>query len=245
MEARFFTDIGVTRARNEDAGGVFINRTGQQLLLICDGMGGHNAGDVASQFVKEQLQYRFEQENLIELSQAQEWLKRHLTEINHELYQLAHQDNAYQGMGTTIVAAIIYEEKIVIANIGDSRAYLINDRDFRQVTNDHTFVNHLVMAGELTKEEAAVHPQRNIITKVLGTDKRVYPDLFVYETKRYDMVMLSSDGLTDYVEESVIHQLLQQNKPLEAVGQELITAAIQSEVRDNVSCVIGRFGGVQ
>lgn len=245
MEARFFTDIGVSRTRNEDAGGVFVNLTGQKMLLICDGMGGHNAGDVASQFVKEQMQTRFESENLIEWSQAEEWLKRQISEINHELYLLSHQNDELQGMGTTLVAVLIFDEKIMIANIGDSRAYLVNERELRQVTNDHTFVNHLVMAGELSKEEAAVHPQRNIITKVIGTDKRVYPDIFVYETKLYDNILLSSDGLTDYVQEHVIHQLLNQSKSIDEIGTEMIDAALQSEVRDNVSFVIGRFGGVQ
>ncbi|KAA1042746.1 Stp1/IreP family PP2C-type Ser/Thr phosphatase [Macrococcus equipercicus] len=245
MDARFFTDIGRTRTRNEDAGGVFKNHTGQVLLLICDGMGGHNAGDVASSFVTARMKERFQEENYIEDHQAENWLKSNISDINRQLYQLAHQDDENQGMGTTIVAALLYDDKAVIANVGDSRAYFVNEREFRQVTNDHTFVNHLVMAGELSKEEAARHPQRHIITKVVGSDKRLHPDIFTYETKHYDKILLTSDGLTDYVDEQVIHHVFNEEGELETIGEKLIDLALSSDVNDNVSFVIGDFGGVR
>ncbi|TDM07308.1 Stp1/IreP family PP2C-type Ser/Thr phosphatase [Macrococcus lamae] len=244
MDARFFTDIGRTRTRNEDAGGVFTNHTGQVLLLICDGMGGHNAGDVASRFVTARMKERFQEENFIEFGQSESWLKSNISDINRQLYNLAHQHDENHGMGTTLVAALIFDGRVIIANVGDSRAYFVNEREFRQVTNDHTFVNHLVMAGELTKEEAARHPQRNIITKVLGTDRRVHPDIFVYETKRYDRILLASDGLTDYVEEQFIHQVFNEEPGVEQLGSKLIQLALESDVHDNVSFVVGNLGGV-
>ena len=245
MDAHFFTDIGGTRTRNEDAGGVFRNHTGQVLLLICDGMGGHNAGDVASSFVATRIKERFEEENYIEYQQAESWLKSNISDINRQLYSLGHQHDVNHGMGTTLVAAMIFEGKVVIANVGDSRAYFINEREFRQLTHDHSFVNHLVMAGELTKEEAARHPQRNIITKVLGTDKRVHPDIFFYETKHYDTIMLSSDGLTDYVPEQHIHEVFNEEGHLEQIGAALIDLALKNNVQDNVSFVLCHLGGVR
>ena len=140
LNAHFFTDISEHRAQNEDAGGIFYNQTDQQLLVLCDGMGGHQGGDVASQFVTDMLQRRFEDENLIEPQQAETWLRKQLQDINRLLYRKAEQDVALQGMGTTCVCALIFDTHIVVANIGDSRAYLVNHREIEQVTHDHSFV---------------------------------------------------------------------------------------------------------
>lgn len=238
MKARFFTDIGPIRQRNEDDGGIFYNHTEQKLLIICDGMGGHNSGDVASKFVTEKLSKRFMDENYIELDQAESWLRTNISDINRQLYDIAHLGDENHGMGTTIVCAIMYEHEVVIANIGDSRAYFIEERDMRQLTNDHTFVNHLVMAGELTKEEAKVHPQRNMITKVVGSDRRIFPDIFKYDYGRYDYIVLSSDGLTDYVDEAIVHQEFYKHDNTESIGQALLNLAIDANARDNISLII-------
>ena len=131
-------------------------------------MGGHKAGEVASQFVTNQLRDYFEIENFIELDQAESWLSKTLKDINLELFEYATTNEEYRGMGTTCMC-LIFDNKIV-ANIGDSRAYVINSREIEQITYDHSFVNHLLMTGQITEEEAFNHPQRNIITKVMGTD---------------------------------------------------------------------------
>ncbi|WP_414053927.1 Stp1/IreP family PP2C-type Ser/Thr phosphatase [Macrococcus equi] len=238
MHARFFTDIGPVRSRNEDAGGVYYNHTEQMLVVICDGMGGHNAGDVASQFVNDLIGTRFSEENFIERQEAESWLKSNISDINRLLYQQSHQENENQGMGTTLVCAILYDHQVVLANVGDSRAYLINEREMRQVTHDHTFVNHLVMAGGLTKEEARNHPQRNVITKVMGSDKRIYPDLFEYDFDRYQYLLLSSDGLTDYIDESLIHEIIYRSETVKDAGEALINACIEAPSRDNISLVL-------
>ena len=162
LNAQFFTDTGQHREKNEDAGGIFYNQTHQQLLVLCDGMGGHKAGEVASQFVTNQLQDYFEKENFIELDRAESWLSQTLKDINLELFEYATTNEEYRGMGTTCVCALIFDNKIVVANIGDSRAYVINSREIEQITYDHSFVNHLLMTGQITEEEAFNHPQRNI-----------------------------------------------------------------------------------
>ncbi|MCE4956798.1 Stp1/IreP family PP2C-type Ser/Thr phosphatase [Macrococcoides caseolyticum] len=238
MHARFFTDMGPVRTRNEDAGGVYYNHTGQMLVVICDGMGGHNSGDIASKFVNDLIKARFCSENYIEQSNAEHWLKMNISDINRQLYQQSHQNNEHQGMGTTLVCALLFDHHVVIANVGDSRAYLIHHSEIRQVTHDHTFVNHLLMAGGLTKEEAKHHPQRNVITKVIGSDKRIHPDMFEYDYDRYQYLLLTSDGLTDYLEETFIHEMIYAHDTVKAAGEALIEAAVKAGARDNISLVL-------
>jgi len=244
MEARFFTDVGQFREQNEDAGGIYVNQTGQELLVICDGMGGHAAGEVASQFVNDSLKERFENENYIEFEQAEAWLKSNLSEINRHLYNESMSHDAYRGMGTTCVCVLIYEKDVVVANIGDSRAYLINNREMMQLTDDHTFVNHLVSIGEITKEEAFTHPQKNIITKVMGTDKRVIAYVFYFNTKFYDYLLLNSDGLTDYLHENDVQEIIMSHEgTVDEIGKDLIDATINAEGKDNISLILCPFEG--
>ncbi|WP_194745983.1 Stp1/IreP family PP2C-type Ser/Thr phosphatase [Staphylococcus chromogenes] len=243
LNAELFTDVGFYREQNEDAGGIFFNQTEQQLIVVCDGMGGHQAGEVASQFVVEALQSRFEEENYIEQERAETWLKHTLQTINRELFQLSESQPSYKGMGTTCVCALVYDHHIVVANIGDSRAYLVNGRHFNQVTIDHTFVNQLVMLGQITEEEALHHPRRNIITKVMGTDRRVSPDVFTKRIHFYQYLLLNSDGLTDYVPLKEIHNVLKSNATLAEVGEAIIELAKSYEAKDNTSFILAEIAG--
>ena len=243
LNAQFFTDTGQHREKNEDAGGIFYNQTHQQLLVLCDGMGGHKAGEVASQFVTNELQKRFEEENLIEIHQAESWLRSNIKDINFQLYNYAQEHPAYNGMGTTLVCAIVYDKKVVVANVGDSRAYVVNQRQIEQITSDHSFVNHLLITGQITEDEAFNHPQRNIITKVMGTDKRVSPDLFVKRTHFYDFLLLNSDGLTDYVRDYEIQEELNQEGSIDDYGERLMQLAMSHDSKDNVSFILSAKEG--
>lgn len=243
LNAQFFTDTGQHREKNEDAGGIFYNQTHQQLLVLCDGMGGHKAGEVASQFVTNQLRDYFETENFIELDQAESWLSKTLKDINLELFEYATTNEEYRGMGTTCVCALIFDNKIVVANIGDSRAYVINSREIEQITYDHSFVNHLLMTGQITEEEAFNHPQRNIITKVMGTDRRVSPDIFTKRISYYNYILLNSDGLSDYVRNHEIETLMNQSTSLNELGEALIQAALDHQSKDNVSVLLAEIEG--
>ncbi|MGN5882151.1 Stp1/IreP family PP2C-type Ser/Thr phosphatase [Staphylococcus simulans] len=243
LNAEFFTDTGHHRKKNEDAGGIFYNMTEQQLLVLCDGMGGHKAGEVASEFVVQRLKELFEEENLVEEHQAEDWLRMKLQKVNRELYSYALTDDNFKGMGTTAVAALIFDKHAVIANIGDSRAYLVNSREIEQITNDHSFVNHLVMTGQITEEEAFTHPQRNIITRVMGTDKFVVPDIYVKRLNFNDYLLMNSDGLTDFVRPFQIKEQLNQDLPLEAQGQALLELAQIHDSTDNVSLVLAEIEG--
>lgn len=243
LNAQFFTDTGQHREKNEDAGGIFYNQTQQQLLVLCDGMGGRKAGEVASQFVTYELQKRFEDENLIEIHQAESWLRSNIKDINFHLYNYAQENPDYHGMGTTLVCAIVYDKQVVVANVGDSRAYVINQRQIEQITSDHSFVNHLVVTGQISKEEAFNHPQRNIITKVMGTDKRVSPDLFVKRTNFYDFLLLNTDGLTDYVRDYEIQEELNQDDTIESHCERLMRLAMSHDSKDNVSFILSSIEG--
>ncbi|HCC5610992.1 TPA: protein-serine/threonine phosphatase Stp1 [Staphylococcus aureus] len=243
LEAQFFTDTGQHRDKNEDAGGIFYNQTNQQLLVLCDGMGGHKAGEVASKFVTDELKSRFEAENLIEEHHAENWLRNNIKDINFQLYHYAQENAEYKGMGTTCVCALVFEKSVVIANVGDSRAYVINSRQIEQITSDHSFVNHLVLTGQITPEEAFTHPQRNIITKVMGTDKRVSPDLFIKRLNFYDYLLLNSDGLTDYVKDNEIKRLLVKEGTIEDHGDQLMQLALDNHSKDNVTFILAAIEG--
>ncbi|EGQ2723501.1 Stp1/IreP family PP2C-type Ser/Thr phosphatase [Staphylococcus pseudintermedius] len=243
LNAEFFSVAGDFRENNEDAGGVFYNKTEQQFLVLCDGMGGHQAGEVASQFVVDALQERFEAENYIEPEQAEAWLKHQLQIVNRDLYDQAQQNPEYHGMGTTCVCALVFDHHIVVANVGDSRAYLTNGRTMDQITIDHTFVNQLVMLGEITEEEAFVHPRRHIITKVMGTNRFVTPDIFTKRTQFYQYLILNSDGLTDYVKPYQLHELLNEGKTIQEIGDDMLAVAEEREAKDNVSFILAEIAG--
>lgn len=243
LNAELYSITGDYRDQNEDAVGVFYNQTDQQLLVMCDGMGGHLAGEVASQFVVEALQTHFERENFIEQNQAEAWLKETLQAVNLELYALAQENKAYTGMGTTCVCALVYDHHIIVANIGDSRAYLVNSRTCDQVTMDHTFVNQLVMLGQITEEEAFNHPKRHLITKVMGTDKLVSPDVYTRRTQFYQYLLLNTDGLTDYVTKQEIQELLVEPKTLRELGDDLLARAEVRAAKDNVSFILAEIAG--
>lgn len=199
---------GDYRDLNEDVTGIFKNGTGQMLMLVSDGMGGHRYGDVASRFVHDEVGDAWENENLLNVEDGVEFLRRLVMDVNRRMFDYQQENPEYQGMGTTLVLAAVIEETIIILNVGDSRAYAMNDRTIEQVTKDHSFVNMLVDAGEITEAEAKVHPKRNIITKAMGTDRLIQADVFRLRNRQYDYLLLASDGLTDNLDDSELHAII-------------------------------------
>lgn len=227
---------GEFRDLNEDRTGVFYNKTNQVLFLVADGMGGHAHGDVASKFVNDEIQKAWQSENLIKSDYAEEFLRALVIKTNRKLYDLQNVHEDYRGMGTTLVLASIIDDTIFILNIGDSRAYVMKGRSIEQVTTDHSFVNLLVESGEITKEEAINHPKRNVITKAMGTDRLIQPDIFRLRNKQYDYILLASDGLTDVLREDSIHSTVyQKNLSLQERLDSLIRQAEENASRDNIS----------
>ena len=227
---------GEFRNLNEDRTGVFYNKTNQVLFLVADGMGGHAHGDVASKFVNDEIQKAWQAENLIKSDHAEEFLRDLVIKTNRKLYDLQNVHDDYSGMGTTLVLAAIIDDTIFILNIGDSRAYAMKRRSIEQVTTDHSFVNLLVESGEITKEEAINHPKRNVITKAMGSDRLIQPDIFRLRNKQYDYILLASDGLTDVLREDSIHSTVyQKNLSLQERVDLLIRQAEENASRDNIS----------
>lgn len=227
---------GEFRDLNEDRTGVFYNKTNQVLFLVADGMGGHAHGDVASKFVNDEIQKAWQKENLIKSDQAEAFLRDLVIKTNRKLYDIQNEDPEYRGMGTTLVLASIIDDTIFILNIGDSRAYALKRRTIEQVTTDHSFVNLLVESGEITEEEALNHPKRNVITKAMGSDRLIQPDIFRLRNKQYDYILLASDGLTDVLRENNIHTTVyQQNLSLQERLDSLIHQAEENASRDNIS----------
>ena len=207
------------------------------LLAVADGLGGHNAGEVASQMAVDTLREVFEREYRKGMGDDE------VKELLEKVHRLAHEkisENAVgerEGMGTTLVTAFVRNGKAIIANTGDSRAYLIRGGEVMARTKDHSLVQELVDKGEITPEEAKRHPMRNIITKALGIEFGV--DFYEWELEKNDVLLLSSDGLHDYVDENKIVEITSNGKSAEEIGRRLIEEALPV-TKDNVTVVVWR-----
>ncbi|MBA2174188.1 Stp1/IreP family PP2C-type Ser/Thr phosphatase [Halobacillus locisalis] len=208
MNGYFLTDQGQVRNHNEDAGGVFKNDAGQILAVVADGMGGHRAGDVASQMATSHLHKEWQsQEPLQSPEQSEEWLERAIQSVNHEIKSYAGEREEYYGMGTTVVAAVCTEAFVTIGHIGDSRCYFANEFGFKQLTEDHSLVNELVRTGQISSEEAEQHPRKNVLLKALGTEQDVQADIQTLTFEEGNRLLLCSDGLTNKVGDEELQEL--------------------------------------
>jgi protein phosphatase len=242
MEIASKTDVGVERKQNQDQVGVFYNQDKAAILLLCDGMGGHNAGDVASEMAIYHVGTAWEStENMTDANIISDWLTDQIQAANANIYEKANQYLDLSGMGTTIVAAVPLEDlaQVVLAHVGDSRIYIQHDDHFNQVTKDHSFVQELVDMEMITKEEAHVHPQKNVVTRAVGIGAEVAPDIDVVDFLVDDTLLLCSDGLTDMVEEDEARAILtDQGLTVDAQADQLVAIANDHGGRDNISVVI-------
>ena len=233
------TDRGKIRSHNEDYGAVAKNRSGTLLAVVCDGMGGHKAGDVASRMAGELLQKAWEEtEEITTGEEAESWFRTHIQEINEKIFARSQEEEELQGMGTTIVSAICTDTFATIANVGDSRCYVINKTGLKQVTDDHSLVNELVKIGELTKEAAEHHPQKNVLLRALGTELEVVVDIVTVSFHKDDYLLLCSDGLTNQISDEEIKDIICSKKPLEEKAQQMIELANQYGGEDNITLVL-------
>lgn len=239
VKAVFKTDRGKVRAHNEDRVGVFKNHSGNYIAIVADGMGGHNAGDVASEMTLTKLQEAWEQtEEFSTPELAEAWLTEQITKINTLIFEHAQENKACEGMGTTIVAAICTTTFTTIAHIGDSRCYMLNDLGFNQLTEDHSLVNELVRSGEISQEEAERHPRKNMLLRALGTDASIQIDLKTITFEYNDLLLLCSDGLSNKVSKEEIATILSQAKELEEKAAALIQLANDNGGEDNITLII-------
>ena len=236
MIAYSITDIGERRKINQDYVYCCDTKIGSlpNLFIVADGMGGHNAGDYASRFCVEFFTDRIkESSHTLPISAIETALK----ETNEALRQKAEEQIDYEGMGTTFVVATILDKKMYVANIGDSRLYVIR-KEMKQITEDHSLVEAMVRTGKLDREEARQHPNKNIITKALGANAEVEPDFFEVELEEGDTVLMCSDGLTNMLEDEHIIEIIREYKDPQAAADTLVKAANNNGGIDNISIIL-------
>ena len=226
------SDTGRVRPANEDS---FLARP--PLFVVADGMGGASAGEVASRLAVETFAA-----GLPSGGQTSDRLAEVVRVANQRIHEQAQVDQSRQGMGTTLTAAMIEGDQVVIAHVGDSRAYRFRDGRIERLTEDHTLVDELVRQGQLTEEEAAVHPQRSIITRALGPEPQVEVDTANFELLNGDVLLLCSDGLTGMVSEPEIESALDENRSLNGAARTLIRKANEAGGRDNITVVLFKVG---
>jgi serine/threonine protein phosphatase PrpC len=228
VQAASATDTGRRRRHNEDA---YVCEP--PLFAVADGMGGAQAGEVASQLAASALEAGD--------SDAQEATKRIdelIQEANRRIFDRASTDPSASGMGTTMTVALVEGMTVAIGHVGDSRAYLVRGEQMEQLTDDHSLVNELVKSGKLSEEEAQAHPQRSVITRAVGTDPDVDVDGFTIEAQEGDIFLICSDGLSDMVEDEEILELVHQNREdLDKAVKTLVAAANRVGGEDNITAV--------
>ena len=236
MKSYSLTDTGRVRSMNEDY--VFVSERPigrlSNLFVVADGMGGHNAGERASSYAVEVLLQSIrknKEKNPVKV------MRRAIESANDMVYQESISSDRSRGMGTTMVAAVICKDRLYVANVGDSRLYIINSQ-IRQITKDHSLVEEMVRLGKLTKEEGRNHPDKNIITRAVGAEETVQIDCFEERIGIRDVVLLCSDGLTNMVSDEQIQQIIKTEKSLQKTAESLVDTANRNGGRDNITVLL-------
>ena len=235
MKSFYLTDPGMVRDHNEDSVIITKNDEGNYLMAIADGMGGHSAGEVASSIAISYLGKYFK-ETFRKMSKvdAVNWIRDAVDEINLLIFQHEKTHPESKGMGTTLVFSILTKDYLLFGNVGDSSGFVMKDDKLHKVTYDHTLVNLLVSAGELTKEEASVHPKKNVLMKALGASTEVDVDIFDCDMD-VTQILLSSDGLTGMLDRESIEKVLLGEGSVEDKVIKLIQKANNRGGTDNIS----------
>lgn len=235
MRSFYLTDPGKVRDHNEDSVIIVKNNDNDYLMAIADGMGGHSAGEVASSIAISYLGKHFK-DTFLNMSKvdAVNWIRDVVNEINTLIFQHEKTHPESKGMGTTLVMAILTKEYLLFGNVGDSSGFVMKDKTLHKVTYDHTLVNLLVSAGELTKEEASNHPKKNVLMKALGASLEVDVDVFDCDMDITE-IMLSSDGLTNMLDKDQIEKVLLSDGYIEDKVIKLIQKANNRGGTDNIS----------
>ncbi len=239
MKSFYVTDIGLKRSVNQDS--VYCNENSignlPNLFVVADGMGGHRAGDLASRLCVDTLRESVEETSL---KTPVSILEEALLSAHKKILESAMADPACEGMGTTTVAATIIDNHLYIANIGDSRLYILREK-LCQITEDHSLVEEMVKSGELAKENVRSHPNKNIITRALGIGTEAMPDFFEIELQSDDIILMCSDGLTNMLEDAEIESIIRREADdLEKAGMTLLNRANDMGGKDNITILLVR-----
>lgn len=235
MKSFYLTDSGKVRDHNEDSVIIVKNNGNDYLMAIADGMGGHSAGEVASSIAISYLGKHFK-DTFLNMSKvdAVNWIRNTVDEINTLIFQHEKTHPESKGMGTTLVLAVLTKDYLLFGNVGDSSGFVLKDDKLHKVTYDHTLVNLLVSAGELTQEEANVHPKKNVLMKALGAALEVDVDIFDCDMD-ISQILLSSDGLTNMLDKDQIEKVLVSDAAIEDKVIKLINKANNRGGTDNIS----------
>lgn len=241
MEWFGLTDRGRVRPTNQDIYQIEAREDNQTVLLVvCDGMGGANAGNVASRFAAQSFMEaaRGALKEKLDATKRQTLLTHALVQANDTVFSLAGRQPEFRGMGTTLVAALVQDDQVTVLNVGDSRAYLFDGTRLHQLTEDHSYVEEMRRQGRITEADARTHPQKNLITRAVGVEPDVDGDLFEARLAPGEILLLCSDGLTGMVEDEKIAQTLKDAKTLALAGDALLTLALEGGGRDNITVAL-------
>jgi serine/threonine protein phosphatase PrpC len=230
----YASDLGRQRQGNED--NFFVRAP---LFVVADGMGGAQAGEVASEMAVRSF------DDELPGGEPAAALVEVIEQANRRIHERSRADERRAGMGTTVTAAYVADDDVVVAHVGDSRAYLLRDGELRRLTTDHSLVGELVARGKLTEEQAESHPQRSVITRALGPEPEVRVDVEAFRARPGDLFLLCSDGLTSMVHEPRLRELVQDHESLEELGKRLIAAANEAGGRDNITVILFRLEEVE
>lgn len=237
MKIALQTDIGLKRSNNQDFINKYNNKNDIPLIVLADGMGGHRAGNIASEMAVTDLGRSWVNTDFTELSQIRDWMFEAIEAENQKIYELG-QTEDYKGMGTTVEVVALLDDVAIFAHVGDSRVGLIRDGAYKLLTSDHSLVNALVKAGQLTEEEAAVHPQKNIITQSVGQSLPLDIDVAVQVLEAGDYLLINSDGLTNMVSNQTIVDILSEETSLEVKAGALVEQANFAGGLDNITVAL-------
>lgn len=231
------TDVGMKRTVNEDRVEVFLREDGRLLAVIADGMGGHNAGDVASELAVTEFKKYFAAFNPL-IVKARDWLTYTFQSINQTVSRHSQTSADCAGMGTTLIAGLFEKQQGIIAHVGDSRVYLISPERVLQITRDHSYVNVLIDSGEISEEQAKTHPNKNVLMKAIGTERTIQPDFYDIAFRPNSYLLFCTDGLSNKISEPLMQSILYSHKTLEEKGQDLVDEANKSGGEDNISLIL-------
>jgi protein phosphatase len=241
LTAAGLTDVGIIRSGNEDN---YLIVPDYRLFIVADGMGGHAAGEVASEMAVRIIAREVGNCTSVSDTEAADRMRRAIHSANGAIFQRTLKEHDKRGMGTTATAMVALRDRYLIGQVGDSRAYVLRNGSFQQLTKDHSYVQEQVDAGYLSQEEARTHPYSNVITRCVGANGEVVPDLYVGVLRTSDVFLLASDGLTGMIEDHDIQRILDSGKQPQAMVGDLIAEANRRGGLDNITAIIVKVDAV-
>ena len=240
MEISILTDVGQRRTNNQDYANQYKNKAGKSMIFLADVMGGHRAGNIASEMAVTDLGDAWVATEISTINEVREWFAEYLEKENQQIHRIG-QDEEHKGMGTTLEAVAVIDDQVLFAHVGDSRIGLVRNGEYHQLTSDHSLVNALLKAGQITEEEAAHHPQRNIITQSIGQKDELQPDFGMVTVEAGDFIVINSDGLTNMISGDEIRDIVVSDLSVEEKAKTLVRFANNAGGLDNITVVLIHF----